>query len=326
MNQSLPTLLSLLSCLLRTPIVASALCLSAVQAQPNGSIRTVIPAMSASLQLKAGLVENNVFTSLAQTGVPDEVALTMVRELSQVMHLDESIKSGNRFAVLYERKSLSNTGPSKLLAFEYSNDVNVIAAYWFDQNNQSGYYQEDGVSLRPAYLRTPIEIVRVSSNYGVRKHPIHKTWLTHEGTDFAAPTGTRVFASSDGEVAYIGTQNGFGKVIKLKHPQDTQTVYAHLSVFTPGLKAGDTVKQGDVIGFVGATGWATGPHLHYEYRVGGKPIDPFSAAVPITNRIADNLLGSFTEQLEKYRTHFSLLSPRKTKLADAALPTKAQSE
>ncbi len=280
-------------------------------AQPAGSIRTVIPAMSASLQLKAGLVENNVFTSLAQAGVPDEVALTLVRELSQVMHLDASVKSGNRFAVLYEKKALLGAGQSKLLAFEYSNDLTVYAAYWFEQGQLSGYYQEDGVSLRPAYLRTPIEIVKVSSNYGARKHPIHKTWLTHEGTDFAAPTGTRIFASSDGEVAYIGTQNGFGKVIKLKHPQDTQTVYAHLSVFKSDLKVGDAVKQGDVIGFVGSTGWATGPHLHYEYRVAGKPIDPFSAAVPVTNRIPAEQTDQFAAQLETYKTHFSLLNPRR---------------
>jgi murein DD-endopeptidase MepM/ murein hydrolase activator NlpD len=293
-------------------LAAAALCVSAPQAQTTSSpVRTIIPAMSASLQLKAGLIENNVFTSLAQAGVPDEVALTLVRELSQVMHLDDSIKTGNRFAVLYEKKNLSGVGQSKLLAFEYSNDLTIIAAYWFDQNSHSGYFQEDGVGLRPAFLRTPIEIVRVSSNYGMRKHPIHKTWLTHEGTDFAAPTGTRVFAASDGEVAYVGTQNGFGKVIKLKHPQDTQTVYAHLSVFTPGLKAGDTVKQGDVIGFVGATGWATGPHLHYEYRVAGKPIDPFSAAVPVTNVLPENLKEPFAAQLERYRTHFSLLNPRR---------------
>jgi murein DD-endopeptidase MepM/ murein hydrolase activator NlpD len=306
------TLWTRLKCL---ALAAAALCVSAPQAQTTSSpARTIIPAMSAPLQLKAGVVENNVFTSLAQAGVPDEVALTLVRELSQVMHLDASVKSGNRFAVLYEKKSLLSTGQSKLLAFEYSNDVTVYAAYWFDQSGsgaQSGYYQEDGVSLRPAFLRTPIEIVKVSSNYGARKHPIHKTWLTHEGTDFAAPTGTRIFASSDGEVTFIGTQNGFGKVIKLKHPQDTQTVYAHMSVFKPDLKVGDTVKQGDVIGFVGATGWATGPHLHYEYRVVGKPIDPFSAAVPVTNRIPPEQTDMFAAQMDSYKTHFSLLNPRR---------------
>jgi murein DD-endopeptidase MepM/ murein hydrolase activator NlpD len=303
-------------------LAAAALCVSAPQAQITSSpVRTIIPAMSASLQLKAGVVENNVFTSLAQAGVPDEVALTLVRELSQVMHLDASVKSGNRFAVLYEKKSLLNTGPgagqSKLLAFEYSNDVSVYAAYWFEQAPLSGYYQEDGVSLRPAFLRTPIEIVKVSSNYGARKHPIHKTWLTHEGTDFAAPTGTRIFASSDGEVAFIGTQNGFGKVIKLKHPQDTQTVYAHMSVFKSDLKVGDAVKQGDVIGFVGATGWATGPHLHYEYRVAGKPIDPFSAAVPVTNRIPAEQTDMFAAQMDSYKTHFSLLNPRRNMIKGA---------
>lgn len=300
--------------MLAAATLTTTFCVTNLQAQTASvPARAIIPAMSASLQLKAGIVANNVFTSLAQAGVPDEVALTLVRELSQVIHLDASVKSGNRFAVLYENKSLLNlgSGQSKLLAFEYSNDVSVYAAYWFEQANLSGYYQGDGVSLRPAFLRTPIEIIRVSSNYGTRKHPSRKIWLTHEGTDFAAPTGTRIFAASDGEVAFIGTQNGFGKVIKLKHPHDTQTVYAHMSVFKSDLKVGDAVKQGDVIGFVGATGWATGSHLHYEYRVAGKPVDPFSAAVPVTNRIPTEQNDAFMAQLEGYKTHFSLLSSRK---------------
>jgi murein DD-endopeptidase MepM/ murein hydrolase activator NlpD len=278
--------------------------------------------MSASLQLKAGVVENNVFVSLSQAGVPDEVSLAMVRELSQAFHIETAVKKGDRFALLYEKTAFGSTGKSKLLAFEYTHDVTVYAAYWFEQGDKAGFYQEDGVSLRPAYLRTPIEIVRVSSTFGARKHPIHKTWLTHEGTDFAAPTGTRVFASGDGEVAFIGTQNGFGKVIKLKHPQDTQTVYAHLSLFTPSLKVGDTVKQGDVIGFVGATGWATGPHLHYEYRVGNRPIDLFSTQLPINNRVPSESTEAFNAQLAQLKTHFSLV--RKPAIAAQNKPVQAE--
>ncbi len=299
--------------------------LAAAQTQDKASdktIRTVIPAMSVSLQLKAGVVENNVFVSLSQAGVPDEVALAMVRELSQAFHIETAVKAGDRFALLYEKMPFGSSGKSRLLAFEYTHDVTVYAAYWFDQGAQTGFYQEDGVSLRPAYLRTPIEIIRVTSTFGARKHPIHKTWLTHEGTDFAAPTGTRVYASGDGEVAFIGSQNGFGKVIKLKHPQDTQTVYAHLSVFTPNLKVGDAVKQGDVIGFVGATGWATGPHLHYEYRVANKPIDPFSTRLPINNRIAPELTDTFNGQLAQLKSHFSLV--RKPATAANIKPVQAE--
>ncbi len=291
-------------------------------AQSPYSIRTVIPAMPSSLQLKAGVVENNVFVSLSQAGVPDEVALTLVRELSQAFNLETAVKTGDRFALLYEKPPFGGAGSGRLLAFEYTHDVSVYAAYWFEQGDKKGFYQEDGVSLRPSYLRTPIEIIRVSSNFGARKHPLRKSWLTHEGTDFAAPTGTRVFASGDGEVAFIGSQNGFGKVIKLKHPQDTQTVYAHLSVFTPNLKVGDAVKQGDVIGFVGATGWATGPHLHYEYRVANKPIDPFSSNLPINNRISPELVEVFNTQLTQLKTHFALV--RKPALDEASKPAQAE--
>jgi murein DD-endopeptidase MepM/ murein hydrolase activator NlpD len=289
--------------------LATLLLSSFVAAQPvPAGIRTVLmPSSPSSLQLKTGVVENNAFVSLFQAGVPDEVAITMMSELSQAIHLDTSLKTGDRFAVLYDKPSLGGAGKSKLLAFEYTHDVTVYAAYWFELGAQTGFYQEDGVSLRPAYLRTPLEVVRVTSNFGARQHPVRRTWLTHEGTDFAAPTGTRVFASGDGEVVFIGAQNGFGKVIKLKHPKDTQTVYAHLSAFAPHLRLGETVKQGDVIGLVGSTGWATGPHLHYEYRVANKPIDPFSVSLPTNNRISGDNADVFITQLTALKSHFSLV-------------------
>ncbi len=297
----------LLSCGLLGSVAIAQTSLTQTNAPPLATAmnRALLPAV----QLKAGIVENNVFVSLAQAGVPEEVALTMIGELSQAINTSDSIKAGDRFALLFEKPVLGGMGKNKLLAFEYTNGLTVHAAYWFDQGAQAGFYQENGVSLRPAYLRTPIEISRVSSNFGSRKHPTRKSWLTHEGTDFAAPRGTRVYASGDGEVAFIGIQKGFGKVIKLKHPRDTQTVYAHLSMFTPNLKQGDTVKQGEVIGFVGATGWATGPHLHYEYRVANKPIDPFSVDLPNTNRISSENTEVFVSQLNALKSHFALMRP-----------------
>jgi murein DD-endopeptidase MepM/ murein hydrolase activator NlpD len=309
-----------------TEALAALLMSGWVAAQPApASIRTVLlPSNNASLQLKTGVVENNAFVSLSQAGVPDEVAIAMMSELSQAINLDTALKSGDRFALLYDKPALGGSGKSKLLAFEYTHDVTVYAAYWFEQgshtHSQSGFYQEDGVSLRPAYLRTPVEVVRVTSNFGARQHPVRRTWLTHEGTDFAAPTGTRVFASGDGEVVFIGSQNGFGKVIKLKHPKDTQTVYAHLSAFAPNLRLGETVKQGDLIGLVGSTGWATGPHLHYEYRVANKPIDPFSVSLPTNNRISGDNADVFVTQLTALKSHFSLV--RKPAVAAIATDTK----
>jgi murein DD-endopeptidase MepM/ murein hydrolase activator NlpD len=280
------------------------------------SIRTVLLPSNTSLQLKTGVIEDNVFVSLSRADVPDEVALTMMRELSQTMNLDTGVKAGDRFAVLYDKPPLGGARNNKLLAFEYTSGATVYAAYWFEQGSQTGFYQEDGVGLRPAYLRTPLEVVRVTSTFGARQHPVRRTWLAHEGTDFAAPTGTRVFASGDGEVTFIGAQNGFGKVIKLKHPKDTQTVYAHLSAFSTTLRLGDTVKQGDVIGFVGRTGWATGPHLHYEYRVANKPVDPFSTSLPTNNRISSDNADRFATQLTVLKSHFSLVR----KPAMAAIP------
>lgn len=278
------------------------------------------------LQLKTGVVDHNVFVSLSQAGVPDDVALTMMREISQVIHLDTAIKASDRFAVLFDKAAFGSSASNKLLAFEYTHDTAVFAAYWFSDGVQSGFYQDDGVSMRPAFLRTPLEVARITSTVGARKHPIHKVWLTHEGTDFAAPTGTRVFAASDGEVQFLGSQNGFGKVIKLKHGSDTQTVYAHLVAFAPQLKTGVTVKQGDVIGFVGSTGWATGPHLHYEYRIANKPVDPFSTNLPVNTRVAPEQAKAFEAQLNSLRSYFALLKkPVATALNASAPSLKSES-
>ena len=271
--------------------------------------------------IKSGAVDSSLSQSLSQAGVPDEVALTMVRELSQAFNVEQDVRKGDTFHVLFQAQARAAMqawqnpravgitplipGTAKLLGFQFTSLGKRYEAYLYedavDVGLPEGYYFTDGLRLKPAFLRTPIELVRVSSGFGGRIHPIKRDWRTHEGIDFAAPTGTRVFAAGDGEVAFVGTQNGFGQVVKLTHMNDTNTVYAHLSKFADTLRVGQRVKQGDVIGYVGQTGWATGPHLHYEYRVNNKPLDPFKTHIPSVARVPDEHMAAFQTRVNALR-------------------------
>jgi murein DD-endopeptidase MepM/ murein hydrolase activator NlpD len=265
------------------------------------------------VQLKSGVVAGGLSVSLSQAGVPDAVALTLVRELSQAFNVDEDVSANDRFAVLFETAlpgSAAGSAAQKLLAFEYTHQGKTYAAYWFDVSDAAGdegYFLADGSSLRPAFLRTPIELVRVTSGFGARKVPKRKKWRNHDGIDFGAPSGTRIFAAADGVIEVMRMERGFGKVVKLAHPKNAMTIYGHMSAFVQGLKVGDAVKQGDVIGFVGRTGWATGPHLHYEYRVDNKPIDPFSNDFPTSQRVPEARMPAFNEWVQLQQAKFGLL-------------------
>ena len=169
-----------------------------------------------------------------------------------------------------------------MLAAEFVNKGLAHRAFlWRSSDGSEGYYAEDGKSLRRAFLRSPLAFSRVTSGFSLaRFHPFAQTWRAHKGVDFAAPVGTAVHAAGDGQVALAGTQNGYGNVVILRHAGAYSTVYAHLSRFAAGVKTGARVAQGDLIGYVGQTGWATGPHLHYEFRVNGVERNPLTIALP----------------------------------------------
>lgn len=293
------------------------------------------------LVLKTGLISGGLSVSLSQAGVPDAVALTLVRELSQAFNVDESVSADDTFSVLFETALLPSINmststststygaggavatPQKLVAFEYTHLGKLYAAYWFDVSDSlgdEGFFLEDGSSLRPSFLRTPIEIVRMTSGFGARKVPRRKAWRNHDGIDFGAPIGTRIFAAADGKIEVMRMERGFGKVVKLSHAKNASTIYAHMSAFVAGLAVGSEVKQGDVIGFVGRTGWATGPHLHYEYRVDNKPVDPFSNDFPTSQSVPAARMAAFNAQVAAMRARFGLM--KRTRLNSA--PTAVQ--
>jgi len=180
----------------------------------------------------------------------------------------------------------------RVLAAEFVNQGKSFRAIHY----ASSYYTPEGKNMRKAFLRSPLEFSRVTSGFGMRVHPIAKTWIAHKGTDYGAAVGTRVRAVADGVVEFVGLKGGYGKVVVLRHHGQYTTLYAHLSRFPTGLHRGQRVAQNDTIGFVGQTGWATGPHLHYEFQVAGQARNPRTLALPSAQPVAAGELAEFHSQ------------------------------
>lgn len=244
--------------------------------------------LTASSRMGSGTIRSSLFAATDDANIPDAVAVQIAEIFSGDIDFHRSLRKGDRFSVVYEVLEADGeplrTG--RVLSAEFVNDGKSYQAMWFQEpDSKGGYYTLDGNSLRRAYLTSPMEFSRVTSGFKMRFHPILQKWRAHLGVDYAAPTGTSVRSVGDGVVAFAGVQNGFGNVVILRHANHHETVYAHLSRI--GVRAGQRVSQGDPIGAVGATGWATGPHLHFEFRVNGVHQNPLNVArqsesVPIT--------------------------------------------
>ena len=228
-------------------------------------------------RVAVGTIKSSLFGATDSAGIPDSVTMQMADILSAKIDFLRDLRQGDQFRVVYEVRSHDGryAGAGRVLALEFINGGKTYNAVWFSPDEKTGsYYDFDGTSLRGAFLRTALKFSRISSTFGMRMHPIHKTWRAHLGTDFAAPTGTKVRTVGDGTVSFAGVQNGYGNVIFVDHANNHTTVYAHLSHI--GVTRGQRVEQGDIIGNVGSTGWATGPHLHFEVRVNGEHRDPMT--------------------------------------------------
>ena len=269
------------------------------------------------IQMKSGVINSSLFAAIDNAGVPDSVATQIVDILASEIDFHRDLRKGDRFTVVYD--SLYGNGeparPGRVLAVEFVNQGTPHRALYFAaENGESGYFTPDGKNLRKAFLRSPLEFSRISSGFSsARFHPILKTWRAHNGIDYAAPTGTRVKAAADGTVAFSGWQGGYGNVVILQHNGGYSTVYGHLSVFAKGLHKGQRVSQGDVIGQVGATGMATGPHLHYEFRFNGVQRDPTKVAMPAANPVPPKHLPAFYEYTKSSMARLDML--RGTSLA-----------
>jgi len=264
--------------------------------QPSGAMLTIkrdAAAFSAEtsaapvetrVEMKSAEIRSSLFAAADDVDLPDSVTLELADVFGGDIDFHHDLRRGDRFSVVYESRFIDGepAGAGRILAAEFENRGVTLRAYqWTADDGTSGYYSEDGHSLRKAFLRAPLAFSRITSGFtSARFHPILKRWTAHKGTDFGAPIGTPVHVTADGIVAVAGQETGYGNVIIVRHGKTYSTVYGHLSRFAPDLHAGTRVRQGDVIGFVGMTGWATGPHLHYEFRVDGEPRNPVTVALP----------------------------------------------
>lgn len=214
--------------------------------------------------------------------LPDSIVNQIIEMFSNNIDFRSDLKRGDHFSVVYETfwqdGELVRTG--RILAGEFVNKGVTYQTVWYEDpiTHQGGYYTPDGKSLKSGFLKSPVAYTRVSSGFSMRMHPILGVWKQHKGIDLAAPMGTPIRAAGDGVVEFAGVQNGYGNMVVLKHWANYSTAYGHMSRFAAGLHRGEKVHQGDIIGYVGATGWATGPHLHFEFKLSGHQVDPMTIA------------------------------------------------
>jgi murein DD-endopeptidase MepM/ murein hydrolase activator NlpD len=244
--------------------------------------------------MKASVIRSSLFAATDAAGIPDSIAMQLADVFGGDVDFYRDLRKGDRFTVVYELYHLGGrpVRAGRLLAAEFLNQGRTFRAVHYGNS----YYAPDGRNLRKAFLRAPLEFSRVSSGFGMRKHPIHAGWRQHKGIDYAAPTGTRVRAVGDAVVEFAGVKNGYGNVVILRHNGQYSTVYAHLSRIA--VRRGARVAQNDTIGLVGQTGWATGPHLHYEFRIGGEARNPMSIALPAASPVPPAQLAAFLAQAE----------------------------
>jgi murein DD-endopeptidase MepM/ murein hydrolase activator NlpD len=267
---------------------------------------------------RAAYVRSSLFAAADAAGVPDSVATQLGEVFGAEIDFQREFRRGDRFTVVFEM--FYHQGrlirPGRLLAAEVVHGKRTLRAVWFEAGDTHGYYSPSGGSLRSAFLRSPLEFSRITSGFEMRFDPRSRQWHAHKGIDYAAPIGTPVRATGDAIVEFVGPQAGYGNLVILKHRGDYQTLYAHLHNFADGLKQGARVAQGDVIGFVGQTGWATGPHLHYEFLIRGDHVDPTVAALPAARPLEGAHLAPFRAQAAPLLARLDLLQNTTLAAAD----------
>lgn len=260
--------------------------------------------------IKSGEIRNSLFGATDAAGIPDAIATQLAEIFSGDIDFHRDLRKGDRFSLVYE--VLNYRGQSvrsgRILSAEFNNNQKTFHAHWFQtEEGKGGYYTAEGKSLRTAFLRSPLEFSRVTSGFtNARFHPVLQTWRAHKGIDYGAPTGTRVRAVADGTVEAAGRQGGYGNLVILKHQGAYSTAYGHLNGFGTGIKKGSRVSQGDTIGYVGQTGLASGPHLHYEFRVNSQQVNPLAVTLPTTIPLEASQLARYKASIVTLKAQLEL--------------------
>ncbi len=258
---------------------------------------------------KSGEITSSLFLAAEKSNIPESVIMELAGIFGWDIDFALDIRKGDQFAVVYNElfKDGEKIRNGRILAAEFINQGKQYkAVYYTDPKGESGYYSPDGKSMRKAFLRSPVKFSRISSRFTRKRwHPVLSKWRSHKGVDYAASRGTPIRASGDGKISFKGTKGGYGKAIILQHGGKYTTLYAHMSRYARGSRKGKRVKQGQIIGYVGSTGLASGPHLHYEFRVNGVHRNPLTVKLPAAEPINKAFKVHFDK---KTRTYLSMLN------------------
>jgi murein DD-endopeptidase MepM/ murein hydrolase activator NlpD len=270
----------------------------------------------------AGVINSSLYMSAQQAGLSDRLVLELAEMFGWDIDFTQDLQPGDRFAVIYNELTADGekVRDGDILAAEFVNKGKVLRAVRYtDPDGRVAVYKPDGSSMRKAFSRNPLPVTRITSRFNPnRLHPIFKTVRPHRGVDYGAATGTPVQVTGDGQVAFAGRQGGYGNVIIIDHGRGNRTLYAHLSRFAPKMRVGQRVNQGQVIGYVGSTGWATGPHLHYEFQVNGQTRDPLTVALPNAQPLPDAYRRHFLTQTSGWVAKLDALATRRVAQTDPA--------
>jgi murein DD-endopeptidase MepM/ murein hydrolase activator NlpD len=267
--------------------------------------------------MRSGRILSSLYGATDSAGIPDKIADRMAETFSTNIDFREDLRRGDTFSVIYtvNYRNGEPIAAGTLLAAEFVNAGKPYRAVLFrDPFGREDYYTPEGESLKKGFLRSPLEFSRVTSSFSnSRKHPVYGFHRAHTGVDFGAPTGTRVKATGDATVAFAGRKGGYGNLVILRHHNGFETYYAHLSAFAPGIRPGRAIGQGQVIAYVGSTGASTGPHLHYEIRIAGRPQNPMAIKLPGSPPLATAQRARFLQQTADWSDKLGML--RGTNLA-----------
>ena len=261
----------------------------------SGVWRTTLEtaALVAQVRLGSGTVRSSLWAATDDARLPESIATQLIEIFSADVDFHRQLRKGDSFSLSFETLTADDQpitwgdSTGRILAAEFVNNGRPLQAVWFQGAGRKGaYFGPDGRSRKRAYLASPLEFSRVTSGFAMRFHPILQNWRAHNGVDYSAPQGTPVLSVGDGVVEVAGSQNGYGNLVQLQHSNGKSTVYAHLS--RVDVRAGQRVEQGQRIGAVGATGWATGPHLHFEFRINGQYQDPLQLARETEQAVIDS--------------------------------------